>query len=43
VGNRDYVMWMSVAPPEPGSSSPRYVFNAFRISKGKLVEHWGTM
>ncbi|EIZ78109.1 hypothetical protein WSK_3322 [Novosphingobium sp. Rr 2-17] len=43
VGNRDYVMWMSEAPPGPGSTSPSYAFNAFRISKGKLVEHWGSM
>lgn len=43
VGNRDYVMWMSEAPPAPGSSSPSYAFNMFRISGGKLMEHWGSM
>jgi predicted SnoaL-like aldol condensation-catalyzing enzyme len=29
-------------PENPGEMCVRYVFNAFRISKGKLAEHWGS-
>ncbi|MVA78342.1 hypothetical protein GOZ89_02825 [Agrobacterium vitis] len=29
-------------PDHPGQMCLRYVFNAFRISDGKLAEHWGS-
>jgi predicted SnoaL-like aldol condensation-catalyzing enzyme len=39
---------LSAAVPQPdhehpGEMSLRYVFNAFRISNGKLAEHWGSV